>query len=52
MKLHPAISAKLAGLQPLAVRTSLPPQEVAAIFGEAEMLRMLEQRGYRIDYAA
>ena len=49
---HHARTRKLAGLQPLAVRTSLPPQEVAAIFGEAEMLKMLEQRGYRIDYAA
>ena len=47
---HHGRTRKLAGLQPLTVQFSMPQSQVSGIWGEADLARMLEQRGYRIQY--
>ncbi|RGE46705.1 hypothetical protein DZC30_02745 [Comamonas testosteroni] len=48
---HHARTRKLAGLNPLTVRCSASREAVDSVFGEAQLMQMLEQRGYRIEYA-
>lgn len=48
---HHARTRKLASLQPLTVSSSISQTEAGQLFGEPDVLRMLEQRGYRIAYA-
>ena len=48
---HHARNRKLAGLNPLTVRSPISRSEVDSIFGEAQLMEMLERRGYQIEYA-
>ncbi|QXZ09997.1 hypothetical protein KUF54_01625 [Comamonas sp. Y33R10-2] len=48
---HHGRTRKLAALHPLTVRYPISRVEAQRIFGEAELAQMLEQRGYRVEYA-
>lgn len=48
---HHGRTRKLAALNPLTVRYPISRVDAQHMFGEAELAQMLEQRGYRVEYA-
>ncbi|MGC4008480.1 MAG: DUF5672 family protein [Pseudomonas sp.] len=48
---HHSKMRRLAALDPLTLRYLAPPSQLAQWYGEPELARMFEQRGYRLEFA-